>query len=452
MSTLIETPLLAVPALTAPRRPKALRPSELVLPSGLRVLAVRKPGVPLVEVRLRIPFLSGRAAHAAKAELLSETLLTGTESYDRAGLAGAVQGLGAVLGVSVDADRLMISASVLAANLPGLLTILSEALVTASYPEAEVDTERGRLIERLTMARSRAGVVAGEALAQRMYGDHPYAHDLPLPGDVQQTTAKQLIKLHADFVRPSAAVLVIVGDFTPGRALDQVARALEGWTGARSGGRVPRLPAIEAAPLLIIDRPGSVQSSLRFAAPALRRDDPDFPALQLANAIFGGYFSSRWTENIREDKGYTYGPHSRLEQTALGSAIVLDADVATEVTSPALLETFYELGRIAALPVTPAEVEAVRQYLIGTIALSTATQAGLASNLVSLLGADLDPSWLAEHSARLAKVTVDEVSAAAARFFGPAGFVGVVVGDAATIAGPVAALTPITTTLTEPKE
>ena len=102
----------------------------------------------------------------------------------------------------------------------------------------------------------------------------------------------------------------------------------------------------------------------------------------MANTIFGGYFSSRWTENIREDKGYTYGPHSRLEQTALGGALVLDADVATEVTAPALLETLYELGRLASLPVTPAEVEAVRQYLIGTIALSTATQAGLASNLV----------------------------------------------------------------------
>jgi predicted Zn-dependent peptidase len=401
--------------------------------------------VPLVELRLRIPFLSARAAHSAKAELLSETLLTGTDRYDRTSLAAEVQGLGAVLGVSVDADRLLISASVLAANLRELLAVLADALVGATYPDDEVSTERGRLIERLTMVRSRAGVVAGEALAQRMYGDHPYAHDLPLPSDVHAVTAKQLLKLHADFVRPSDAVLVVVGDFAPARALDQVATALAGWDGARVGGRVPRLPAIEPGPLLVIDRPGSVQSSLRLAAPALRRDDAGFPALQLANAIFGGYFSSRWTENIREDKGYTYGPHSRLEQSALGSAVILDADVATEVTAPAMVETIYELGRIASLPVTPAEVEAVRQYLIGTIALSTATQAGLASNLVNLLGFGLEPAWLVEHSARLAKVTVDEVSAAAAEFFGPARFIGVVVGDADRIVEPLAALGAVTT-------
>ena len=84
----------------------------------------------------------------------------------------------------------------------------------------------------------------------------------------------------------------------------------------------------------------------------------------------------------------------------------------------------------------------MRQYLIGTIALSTATQAGLASNLVSLLGSGLEASWLAEHSARLAKVTVDEVSAAAAEFFGPARFVGVVVGDAGRIAEPLAGARP----------
>jgi zinc protease len=445
--TTLETGRLAVPALTAPRKPKRLSTSEVTLDNGLRVLAVRRPGVPLVELRLRIPFLSARAAHSARASLLSETLLTGTPSYDRAGLASAVQALGGALGVGVDADRLLISASVLAGNLSALLAILAEALTSATYASGEVDTERERLVERLTIARSRAGTVAGEALAHRMYGQHPYAFDLPQPADVQASTAKQLLKLHADFVRPSGAVMVIVGDLSPARGLDQVARALAGWQGDRPSGRIPKLPPIEGGPLLLVDRPGSVQSSLRMAAPGLRREDPGYAALQLANAIFGGYFSSRWTENIREDKGYTYGPHSRLEQTGLGSALVLDADVATEVTAPALVETLYELGRLSSLPVTPAEVEAVRQYSIGTLALSTATQAGLASTLVALAGAGLPPEWLAEHSARLAKVTLDEVSAAAAEFFGPTRFVPVVVGDAGLIHRAVAAVIPVITEL-----
>jgi predicted Zn-dependent peptidase len=229
--------------------------------------------------------------------------------------------------------------------------------------------------------------------------------------------------------------------------IGQVEAALAGWTGRPVSPRVPRLPDVVPGPLLLVDRPGSVQSSLRLGGTALARTDGRWPALQLANLIFGGYFSSRWTENIREDKGYTYGPHSRIEQNGLGAALVLDADVATEVTAPALVETLYELGRIAALPVTPAEVEAVRQYAIGTMALSIATQAGLASTLSNLIGNGLEPSWLAEHSSRLAKVTVDEVSAAAAEYLGPANFVSVVVGDASRVAAPLAAVQPVITSL-----
>jgi predicted Zn-dependent peptidase len=206
---------------------------------------------------------------------------------------------------------------------------------------------------------------------------------------------------------------------------------------------VPPLPASDGRPLLVVDRPGSVQSSVRMGGAALPRTDPQYPALQLANLIFGGYFSSRWTENIREDKGYTYGPHSRIDHNVLGSTLVLDAEVATEVTAPAVLETFYELGRIAALPVTETEVESVRQYAIGTLALSTATQAGLASTLSALSAFGLGLEWITSHPSRLLAATVEDVSAAAARYFAPARLTGVVVGDANRIAAPLAALGPV---------
>ena len=76
---------------------------------------------------------------------------------------------------------------------------------------------------------------------------------------------------------------------------------------------------------MLADRPGSVQSSMRLALPAVGRTHPDHAALQLANLVFGGYFSSRWVENIREDKGYTYSPHSVVEHSVAGSALVARA-------------------------------------------------------------------------------------------------------------------------------
>jgi len=429
-----------VPGLTAPRKARKLRVAQRRTDTGLTVVVVRKPGVPLVEVRLRVPFQSAAETHPARAALLSDSLLTGAGSYDRAGLAAAVQALGADLSVGVDADRLMLSANVLATGLPQLLGLLAIVLTEPSFDRDEVATERDRLSERLGIARSRPGVIASERLATRMWGQHPYALDLPQPDAVAATTPAQLRRLHADRVRPSGAVLVVVGDVSPQRVVDDTESALAGWTGKAPKPRMPALPTPQPGPLLIIDRPGSVQSSLRMGRAAIPRSDERYPALQLANLIFGGYFSSRWTENIREDKGYTYGPHSHVDHQVLGSTLSFDVEVATEVTGPALLETNYELGRIASLPVTEEEVEAARQYAIGTLALSTATQSGLASTLAALAAFDLGLDWVLSHPGRLLATGVDEVSAAAATYFAPSGLTAVIVGDATTITAPLAAL------------
>jgi predicted Zn-dependent peptidase len=394
----------------------------------------------MVEVRLRVPFFSAKPAHLAQSTLLSDTILTGTENRDRNAIAVALQEIGGGISVGLDADRLMLSASALAQRFPDLLGLFADVLTAASYPEDEVAGERDRLLERIVMARSQAGVIADEALGSRMAPGHPYGVSLPSSDEVTSTSAQDLRTLHSELVRPTKAVVVIVGDVSPEAALDAAEQALSGWTGEPATGDIPPLPALASQPLLIIDRPGSVQTSLRFGGEALSRQDPRYSALQLANLIFGGYFSSRWVENIREDKGYTYSPRSSLEHAMLGSSFAASADVATEVTAPAVLETLYELGRISSLPVTETELESVRQYAIGTLALSTATQAGLASTLSALLGVGLDVEWLAARPAELAKVTIAEVAEVAAEFLAPQKLVGVAVGDSQAITASLAAI------------
>jgi zinc protease len=433
----------AVPALTEPRAAKSLKSATATLDNGLAVTAVRKPGVPIVELRLRLPFLSAKPAHPAQATLLGEALMTGAGGYDRSGLAAAIQGLGGDLSTSVDADRLVIGGNVLATNLRKMLDLVAALVIEPTYDRVEVGTERDRLVEKLAIMRARPGTVASEALALRMWGEHPYALDLAKPDEVAAVTPGQVRALHRSLVRSKGAGLVLVGDLPPARMIDRAEAAFAGWTGRVPRPAVPDLPDPSPAPLQIVDRPGSVQSTFRFGARAIDRTDPGYPTLQLANLAFGGYFTSRWTENLREDKGYTYGPHSRIDHHVLGSTLGLSVEVAGDVTAPALLETLYELGRIATLPVSGKEVASVKQYAIGSLALSTATQAGLASTLSALSAFGLGLDWVTGHPQRLLDVTNDEVSAAAAQFFAPSGFTSVVVGDADAIAGPLAALGPV---------
>jgi predicted Zn-dependent peptidase len=159
--------------------------------------------------------------------------------------------------------------------------------------------------------------------------------------------------------------------------------------------------------------------------------------------VFGGYFSSRLVENIRERRGYTYSPRSSVDHLVASSSFLVEADVATEVTGPALLETQYELGRIALTRVTEAELDGARRYVLGSMALSTATHAGLASTLSALLGAGLSSDWLAEHQRALAEVTVEQVQDVARRYLAPSVLTAVVVGDADVITEPLRALGPV---------
>jgi predicted Zn-dependent peptidase len=185
--------------------------------------------------------------------------------------------------------------------------------------------------------------------------------------------------------------------------------------------------------LELVHRAGSVQSQLRLSGPALRRRDDGYAALQLANLVFGGYFSSRWMENIREDKGYTYGAHSGTEFVPGGAVLSVETDVATDVTAAALLETRYELGRMTAVPPTAEEVDAARRYAVGSLLISLDSHGGFASTIAALAADGVPVQWLRDHPARLEAVTTEEVAAAAQEFFAPSAFTGVVVGDAGVV-------------------
>ena len=386
--------------------------------------------------------------------MLTGAVLLGTAAHDQLQIAQLLQAHGGELSVSADADRMLFSTTMLPDGLAPVLGVLAELLTAATYPAGPVDAERARVVERIRIARSQPGVIARSALAARRYGAHPYAQQLPAADLVAAVTPAALRKLHRDRVLPAGSTLVLVGDVDPAAAAEAAGSALAGWVAEGKAVVAAPVPTTAPGPLELVHRPGAVQSNLRLGGPAPGRTDPDLPAARLASMVFGGYFSSRLVENIRERRGYTYSPRSGVEHLVAGSSFTVDADVATAVTGPALLETWYELGRMALTPVTEAELESARRYLLGTLALGTATHAGLASTLSALFGAGLSADWLAEHQRALATVGIDEVTEASRRWLAPAGLTAVVVGDADEAADQLRALGPVevSTPSVEPAE
>jgi predicted Zn-dependent peptidase len=195
--------------------------------------------------------------------------------------------------------------------------------------------------------------------------------------------------------------------------------------------------------MLLVDSPGAVQTVLRIGLPAVRRGHEENAPLQLANLIFGGYFSSRWTQNLREEKGFTYGPSSVIEHALAGSTLIASVEVATHVTAPALEETCRELGRIVGAPPTAREVAHACRYALGSLMLGMSTQAGLTKLAGNLAGYGLRLDYLAEHADRLAAATVDDVHRAAATYMAPGRATAVMIGDAGRIAAEVGSIAPV---------
>ncbi|AGM03732.1 pitrilysin family protein [Amycolatopsis keratiniphila] len=433
-----------VPSLGTQRAAADLSHVDTTLSNGLRVLAVRKPTVPLVELRVWIPFAGEDKLHPATAEVLAETLLTGTARRDRIEIDADLALIGGDLASGVDPERLVVTGTSLADGLPTMLDVLADALTGASYADAEVERERERLIERIAVSRTQPRTIAREALQKHRYGDHPAVREVPQAEDVAVVTPEQVRALHRASVLPRGSVLVIVGDIDPETVIGDLEKAFGGWASDRSAVRLPALPELTGGNVLLVPRAGAVQSQIRLSAQTVSRTDPRYPALQLANLVYGGYFSSRLVENIREDKGYTYSAHSGFEFTDQTAVVNVDADTATDATAAALMETRYELARLGLVPPTAEEVESVRQYAIGSLVTAASSQGGLAAQLSALAATGLGVEWLAGHPERLAAVTAEDVANAALEFFAPKRFTGVVVGDADVLAPKLTALGDVT--------
>ena len=159
--------LSLVPPLGEPRPAPVPEVHETTLPNGLRLIVVPRPGVPLVELRLRVPFAAASrqaATHVARTSVLSGAVLFGTAAHDQLEIAQLLQAHGGELSVSADADRMLFSTTMLPGGLGAVLGVLAELLVAPTYPAGPVEAERSRVVERITIARSQPGVIARSAL------------------------------------------------------------------------------------------------------------------------------------------------------------------------------------------------------------------------------------------------------------------------------------------------
>lgn len=398
--------LLEVP-LPGPLRLPAT--AERLLPNGLRVTAARRHGTPLAELCLSIPFAYADAAAAA---LLAGAIISDPDLLERVRL------LGATLAASADADLLRIAGSVPAEQIRAFLALVAEVILEPRYPAAEFQAVVDSSVQTTAALLANPAHRVIEALNWRMFANHPYG--LPAPrADVLRAISRQtIVSLHHDRVRPPGSSLVIAGALDPEEMLDDVEHLLGAWSGGPAGPELGPPPESEPGSQ-VVDEAGLPQSFFRATMPVPPRGSDAYPPLAMAAMVFGGYFSSRLVQNLRENKGFSYSPRSSLLHVRRANLAMISVDVMTPNTAGAAREITAELVALKSRPITDAELDRARRFALGKLRLRMATLTGLVGVLCDLDLQGLHLDWLRDHDARLSAVTPDQAAEAGSRFLAP---------------------------------
>jgi predicted Zn-dependent peptidase len=160
---------------------------------------------------------------------------------------------------------------------------------------------------------------------------------------------------------------------------------------------------------------------------------PDYLPLLVTNALLGGYFSSRITSNIREEKGYTYSPFSTISSRLGTSYFAEVAAVTTAVTGPSLKEIFHKIDQLQLSPPTKEELRAVQNYLAGTFVLQNSSRAGIINQLAFIDLHGLGEDYLRHYVQRVLALTPSDIQRMAKQYLKDDEMSIVIVGDRAVI-------------------
>ena len=406
------------------------------LPNGLTVAVVDLPGRPLVSATLVLangavdePDRDGGATVMA-----ARALTEGTERFDAIALVEAAERLGAALHAEAGWDATTIGVDVPSARLEPALELLAEVALHPTFPDAEVERLRDERLNDLLQAEADPRRRAEEAFVATIYsGGSPYHR--PSGGLRPTVEGLEPARLRAAYERgldPARTTLIVGGDLG-GLDVPAVAERLFGGWGpsvrATTSGAIVAESAVRERFVKVVHRPGSVQTEIRIGHVGLPRRIPDFHALSVMGAILGGLFNSRLNMKLREEKGYTYGAGAGFDLRRGAGPFAARAPVNTEVTVAAITDILTELERIRSTAVTPAELAAARDYLVGVFPLRFETPGPVVGALAGLAIHDLSDDELTRYRPAIEGVTVEAVQAAADHIRPDAAAI-VLVGDA----------------------
>ena len=392
--------------------------------NGITVLVRPNSSAPVavLEGCLRAGSVDEPAEKAGLASFTASLLSRGSANYDFDRYNEAVESVGASISVGGGTHVTSFGSESLVEDFALMVEILADILRRPTFPPVHVERARGQRLVRLQEREQSTRSVSYRRFNEMIYGDHPYA--LSTSGyieTVEEISRADVVDFHAQYYRPSQAIIVVSGDVEPGDVMALLETHFGDW---ESGEPLPA-PADSIPPVArangiqrkAVDMPGKVQTDVVLGCLSIARTDPDYYAAQVANNILGQFgMMGRLGENVRERQGLAYYSYSVLDADIGVGPWVAFAGVSPQNVDQAVDSILHEFERMGQQPVSDEELSDSIANMTGTLPLRLETNDGVASILLDMEWLGLGLDYLQTYQERIRAITREDVQRVAAAY------------------------------------
>lgn len=391
------------------------KPQTFTLDNGLKVMIVENHKLPRVNMILLLdnpPNFEGE--NVGVSSLTGGLMGTGTTKTSKDEFNEEVDYLGAYLNFSSRTAR----ANTLSKFFPRVLELMAEGALHPNFTQEEFEKLQQREIESLESNEKDVAFNARRLRNVLTYGEkHPYG-EFTTPESLEGVNLEEVKSYYATYFVPENSYLAIIGDVNFAEAKKLVEKNFNNWSSkSLAESKLPEVKNVETTQINLLDMPNAVQSQIAVVNSVdLKMNNSDyFPAL-IANQILGRE-DGRLFNNLREDKGYTYGAYSSLGADKYVGAFTATAEVRNEVTDSAVVAFLDEINRIRTEKVSEKELENAKNKYVGNFVLSLEQPSTIANYALQIETENLSDDFYENYLQKINDVTVEDVQRVAKKYF-----------------------------------
>ena len=391
------------------------QPSTFTLKNGLKVIVVENKKLPRAYASLDVdnyPDFEGDIKGVSS--LVSALMGNGTTNQSKDDFNEEVDYMGASLSLSAGGGY----ASSLKKYFPRIMEMMSDGLLNPLFTQEEFLKERNILIDGIKSAQKSVADIASQVGDKLFYGaNHPYGEFATIQ-TVENITLEDVQNYYSTYAKPNNAYLTIVGDVDYKEIKKLVTFLFKGWKkGKLPEYEMPTVNDVLKNEINFVDMSNAVQSEITVGNIInISMADPDYFALRLANQILGGS-GGRLYENLREDKGFTYGAYSGVTTSRYVGNFYASTSVRNEVTDSSVVEIINEINRIISDNVSESKLASVKEKFVGNFIMSTERPSTIATFALNIDKYNLSSNFYETYLDNFQKVTVEDIKRVTNKYF-----------------------------------